>query len=102
MNYTTDFLLDRLYDNLNVDTDKKLSLERPQTKMQNKRTHITNFMKLVQDMKRDKDDIITYFKQELLTDDINLSSDGSLSIKGMYKQGNIESIFKIGRASCRE
>lgn len=94
MTYTTDFLLDRIYGNLSIDTNKKLNLERPKTSVENKRTLISNFLILVNNLNRDSNDLMTFFKQELSTDDITLSASGVLSIKGMYKQSNIETIMK--------
>ena len=93
MNYSDEFLLDRIYNNLQIDNKKKLNLERPKISILNKRTNIENFVSITNVMKRDINDIMNYFKQELSTDDITLSANGILSIKGMYKQGNIEIIF---------
>lgn len=93
--YTQDFLIDKLYDELNTKLRKKskLILEPPQVSNLNKRTYISNFRKICSQLNREELLVQSYFESELSAK-TSIDQNGCLIISAMFRPLNIETIFK--------
>ncbi len=92
--YPTDFLIDRLYDELdnqNVNS-KKLIIEKPIVKSLNKKTFIPNFTSICTKINRNVDEVKQYFEKEMNTA-ISTNAQGGLVITGMFKEIHIMKVF---------
>ena len=91
--YTTDFLLDRLYDSLGTNGVKsKMVLNRPEVTLKNKKTFINNFRDLTAKMNRNMEDVKNYFEGEVNCM-CSLSEEGVLIIRGIYRKPQIEKLL---------
>lgn len=92
--YTTDFLIDKLYTELNnnLSANKSLTLERLDISCANKKTAISNFRSICAKLNREEYEVKTYFEKELLAT-ITINSDGCLIITGMFKQPGIYKVL---------
>lgn len=88
--YNTKFLLDRLYIELgdHLNSNKKLSIDKPEIASANKKTYINNFKIICSRINRSIDEVKNYFDKELNTP-TSINQDGALVITGIFKQNGI-------------
>lgn len=97
-NYTTTFLIDKLYSELDEINShdlksQKLILSRPIIKSANKRTFISNFKEICKSLNRNIDEVKIYFEKELATT-VTINQDGGLVITGLYKQNGVMKVME--------
>lgn len=91
--YPIDVLTNRLYSDLSrMRNNKKFTIDIPSVTSANRRTFVANYRTICEQLKRDEEDIKTYFKTELRTD-ITIDQKGVMIITAMLKQNNIQKIF---------
>lgn len=92
--YTVEELVDRLYDELNgiYKNSKKVILDRPDVKAQNKKTFISNFTEICCKLNRPTNDVKKYFETEMHVV-TSINGQGGLVITGMFKEPQIMKIF---------
>lgn len=92
--FSQEFLIDRLYIELNncSNPNKKVSLERPEVCIANKKTFFSNFSEICQKLNRKDTDVKKYFEDELKTE-VNILQDGGLNIVGIFRQPGIQKIL---------
>lgn len=92
--YSRDFLLDRLYDNINKSkSNSKILLAKPQVSSANRRTYFANFKQFCTAVKRDQLHVKQYFDDELRKMS-SISNNGCLVIQGMFQQKHIDKLLK--------
>ena len=92
--YPVEYLVEKLYDELNgkLKDAKKVILERPEIKVQNKKTVVTNFSHLCYKLNRNTNDVKKYFESEMhIVSSINGTC--GLVITGMFKEPQIMKVF---------
>lgn len=104
--YPVAFLIDKLYDELNMKLKKKskILLDPPGVTNGNKKTYISNFRKICQQLNRTEQVVQSYFEIELSCK-TSIDQNGSLIINGNFKQNGIEKIFSNyirDFVSCKE
>lgn len=84
--YSIDYLVDKLYIDLNNCTspNKKIAIERPIITSANKRTFFSNFRAICNKINRKEEDVRLFFEKELNTD-VNINQEGCLVITGLFK-----------------
>lgn len=106
--YTTDQLIDRLYETLEEMTaskgKNKLIIDHPDVRMINKKTCIKNFTTICDNLKRNVLDVKKYFEDEMC---VKASIDGSgmMLIDGRFRLSNIEKVltnYLIHYVICKE
>lgn len=92
--YTSTFLISRLYEELSTqqNSNKKISLQKPDISSANKKTYISNFRSLCSKLHRDEHEVKIFFEKELLTT-TSLNVDGCLIITGVFRQPGLLKIF---------
>ena len=93
--YSTEFLVTRLYDELNSNKSKanKLILSRPEVVILNKKTFVKNFCDMCKMLNRSEIEVQQYFSDELMKK-TSIDSKGGLVVWGIFRQRAIESIIK--------
>lgn len=94
LDYKVEYLIDRIYNELEVhlNSSKKISIEKPQVSIANKKTFIANFRNICTKLKRKEEDVRLFFEKELNTT-VTINQDGALIITGMYKQPGIINVM---------
>ena len=93
--YTTDDLVDRLYDQLNkneIPKSNKLMMERPDVSFLNKKTYVKNFTLICENLKRNILDVKRYFEDEVCKK-TSIDASGTLLIDGRFRPKEIEKIL---------
>lgn len=93
--YSLDFLLDRIY---NEDTQKQIKKEKvnvtlPTVTRCNKKTCITNYKTICNNIKRLPEDVQKFFEVELQTS-TSIDGNGNIILVGDYGEGSIKKVFK--------
>ena len=93
--YTTDFLLDRLYDKIGENGIKgKISLPRPISSIKNKKTFLENYAEIKDKIERKHVmSFIDYTKNELSTD-ISVNGNNQLMLTGIFRNSSFEKVIK--------
>ena len=91
LNYTTEQLLDRAYQNIHIDK-KKVKLERPQYERKDGKGYIYNFGKLASSLNREVEELKEYFKDELNID-CTIKPGDVLKIDKVAIKGSVENIY---------
>jgi translation initiation factor 2 subunit 2 len=88
--YTTDFLLERLFDKLESrGNKKKFSLKKPIVDFLNRKTYIKNFVDLCKMMNREQLHLKTFMDKDLNTNS-SVNEENSLLLDKKYTQVQIE------------
>ena len=90
--YHIETLLDRVYDTLTLDKGK-IKLEKPNLINKDKKSYISNFIKMAESINRTPEELRTYFQQELRID-TSFKENGYLKIDKIIKSQMIEAIYK--------
>ena len=95
--YTYDYLLNKLYENLersDTKINQKFTVKMPIVqRLGAKKTAWINFIDCAKNINREKTHLQTFINSELSTEG-NIDGNGYLLIKGIYNQKNIESILR--------
>ncbi len=92
--YEMSYLVDRIYSKITPDEKKKIDLTRPKVSKLPRKTYIENFSLICSQINRNKNDVMAYYEQELLTKEISINDAGGLIIRGMFKSSSIEKLLK--------
>jgi translation initiation factor 2 subunit 2 len=91
--YTTDELIDRLYENLdsknNKTTNNKLIIEPPILSQQNKKTLFSNFRSTCDNLNRNELDVKKFIDDELCCSS-SINGTGGMVIDGRFRSKNLE------------
>ncbi|AYV77005.1 MAG: translation initiation factor 2 subunit beta [Barrevirus sp.] len=92
--YSIDYLVDRLYTELNekASTNKKMILDKPIVKAKDKKTIFLNFTSTCNKLNRPVQDVKLYFEKEMNVIS-NLNSQGSLIIVGIFRENHIMKVL---------
>ena len=101
--YEIDYLLDRMYDQLNkqknIAESTKLVLSKPEVLCENKKTFIKRFDETCLKLSRTVDEVKKFFEDELLKKS-SIDGKGNLIICGMFRQKQIQSILMSYIKQC--
>lgn len=94
MVYEVDFLVDRLYAELdkNRESTSKLILVRPDVLSMNRKTFIKNYREICRRLKREELEVQRFFEEELMKK-TSIDSKGCLVVCGMFKAKGIQHIL---------
>ncbi|ARF11108.1 translation initiation factor 2 subunit beta [Hokovirus HKV1] len=91
MEYSINFLLNRAYDQASSKT--KIKLTQPTFQILNKKTCITNFETVCNELKRSIEQVQTFIDSELQTSSI-IDGNNNIVINGTYKENGIKNVLK--------
>jgi translation initiation factor 2 subunit 2 len=92
MSYDTEFLLDRIYQQLNKNK-VKMGLIRPESKIMNKKTYFTNFRQFCEKIGRDESQLFNFLKQEV-TMNMSITGKGEIVMSTYVRQNQLEELIK--------
>lgn len=90
--YTTDFLLDRLFNQDSTNT-KRFTSKKPVILAQNRKTAIVNFLELCDRFKRSPETVKMFIDAELQVSSSILDDNRVLLLNNAYSQAQINDIF---------
>lgn len=96
LEYTTEGLIDRLYNTLQknnvTNTANKLQLDKPIVGYSNRKTTFSNFTIICKNLKREILDVKKYFEEEMCVK-TTIDSNGAMIITGRFRLENIKKVL---------